>query len=76
MMYIAVILRYRCSLVGLGQADPQGERDGVLTDLEGHADAVPADGRRYWLGALYRFTGLFKMGGKLSRLWPDVFIPI
>lgn len=50
----------RCSLVGSGQAIHQGDRDGGVIDLGGHT--VPTDGRRYWIGALYRSTGLFKMG--------------
>ncbi|XP_065922640.1 uncharacterized protein [Magallana gigas] len=50
----------RCSLLGSGQAIPQGDRDGGVVHLGGHT--VPTDGRRYWIGALYRSTGLFKMG--------------
>lgn len=52
----------RCSLARLCQVGLEGDRDGALRDLGGHTDAVPDDGRRYWVGAQYRSTGLFTMG--------------
>ena len=44
-----------------GKCDLAGSEESLREEC---SDGVPSDGRAYWVGAIQRYTGLFRIGGK------------